>query len=124
MSASKAYKDFYVKYLANKSMGDFFLKQQNLFQSVYTCTFCLISLKQQQTTTNSQSGSRFRGVWGDPAVGNLTSTGIPTHREVDSIRPTKIFLRKRVGGETIAKPFSEVRERGEEKGSDTRVKRG
>ena len=25
---------------------------------------------------NSQCGSRFRGVWEDPAVGNLTSTGI------------------------------------------------
>ena len=38
---------------------------------------------------NSQCGSRFRGVWGDPAVGNLTPTGISTHREVDSLRPTK-----------------------------------
>ena len=53
------------------------------------------------TTTNSQCGSRFRGVWGDPAVGNLTSTGIPTHREVDSKRPTKQFCEKGLKGKTI-----------------------
>jgi len=43
---------------------------------------------------NSQCGSCFRGVWGDPAVGNLTPTGISTHREVDSLKPTKPFLKK------------------------------
>jgi len=33
---------------------------------------------------NSQCGSHFYGVWGDPTVSNLTSTGIPSHREADS----------------------------------------
>ena len=37
----------------------------------------------------SQCGSRFRGIWGDLAVGNLTSTGIPIRREADFKRPTK-----------------------------------
>ena len=43
---------------------------------------------------NSQCGSRFRGIWGDPAVGNLTPTGISTNREVDSLRPTKTVFEK------------------------------
>ena len=43
---------------------------------------------------NSQCVFRFRGVWGDPAIGNLTCTGIPTCRETDSKRPTKRVLRK------------------------------
>ena len=43
-------------------------------------------------TTTSQCGSCFRGVWEDPAIGNLTSTGIPTHTEVDFKRPTKKVL--------------------------------
>lgn len=30
----------------------------------------------KNNTTTSQCGSRFRGVWGDPAIGNITSTGI------------------------------------------------
>jgi len=32
---------------------------------------------------------------GDPAVDNLTPTGISTHREVDSLRPTKTVFWKR-----------------------------
>jgi len=37
----------------------------------------------------SQCGSRFRGVWEDPDVGSLTSTGISARRDADSKRPTK-----------------------------------
>ena len=44
--------------------------------------------------TTSQCGSRFRGVWGDLTVVNLTSTDIPTRREVDSNRPKKRFCEK------------------------------
>jgi len=43
---------------------------------------------------NNNCGSHFRWVWGDPAVGNLTPTGISTHREIDSLRPTKLFLKR------------------------------
>ena len=42
---------------------------------------------------NSQCGSSLREVWGDPVVGNLTPTGISTHKEVDSLRPTKKNLK-------------------------------
>ena len=52
-------------------------------------------LRQYNNNNNSQCRSRFCGVWGDPAVGNLTPTGISTHREVDSLRPTKPFFWKR-----------------------------
>ena len=38
---------------------------------------------------NSQCGSRFRGVWGDPDVGNLTSTSISTDTKTDFKRLTK-----------------------------------
>ena len=51
----------------------------------------------------SQCGSRFRGVWGDPVVGNLTPTGIPTGRKVVSKRPTKRNLRKSFEEETFCK---------------------
>jgi len=44
------------------------------------------------TTTTPSVGSRFCGVWRDPAVSNLTSTCISTRREVDSKRPTKRVL--------------------------------
>jgi len=44
---------------------------------------------------NSQCGFHFRGVWGDPAVGNLTPTSISAHREVDSLRPTKLYFVER-----------------------------
>jgi len=37
----------------------------------------------------SHCGSRFHEVWGDPDVGNLTSTGIPARRETDPKRLTK-----------------------------------
>ena len=43
-------------------------------------------------TTTSQYGSHFYEVWGDPDVGNLTSTDIPTRREANSKRPTKKIL--------------------------------
>jgi len=48
--------------------------------------------KYNNNNNNSQCRSRFRGVWRDPAAGNLTPTGISTHREVDTLRPTKQFL--------------------------------
>ena len=59
---------------------------------------------------------RFRVVWGDPVVGSLTPTGIPTRRETDSKRPTKrnfekiIYRRKSLwkhkkGKHFIAKRF-------------------
>jgi len=50
--------------------------------------------QQYNNNNNFQCGSRFRVVWGDPAVGNLTSTSISTRREVDSKRPTKRVLWK------------------------------
>ena len=53
---------------------------------------------------NSQCESRFRGVWGDPTVGNLAPTGISTHREVDSLRPTKTVFLKKVYKENDYKP--------------------
>jgi len=62
---------------------------------------------------NSQCGSRFRGVWGDPTVGNLTPTGITTHREVDSLRPTKpFFFLKKVYKEDDYKPKTKEYKRG------------
>jgi len=33
-------------------------------------------LEVNNTTTTSQCGSRFRGVWEDPDVGNFTSNGM------------------------------------------------
>jgi len=63
---------------------------------------CIIYCNNNNNNT-SQCGSRFRGVWGDPAVGNLTSTFIPIHREVDSKRPTKRFCEKVLKRETFTK---------------------
>jgi len=74
-------------------------------------------------TTNSQCGSRFRRVWGNPVVGNLISTGIPTHREVDSIRPTKPFCEKKVYSKNDCKAIYRVKERGRERGSGYKIKR-
>jgi len=53
------------------------------------------------TITTSQCGSRFSEVWGDPDIGNLTSSSIPARREVESKRPTKqdfvkTFYRRRI----------------------------
>jgi len=39
--------------------------------------------------TTSYCGSRFRGVWGDSVVGDLTPTSISTYRKAVSKRPTK-----------------------------------
>ena len=50
----------------------------------------------------SQCGSHFCGVWRDPVIGNLPSIGIPTHREVDSKRPTKAVLWKGFKGIAIS----------------------
>ena len=66
-----------------------------------------IGYEYNNNNTTSQCGSRFRGVWGDPAVGNLTSIGIPTHREVDSKRPTKRFCEKRFKEESVCEAFKE-----------------
>ena len=52
---------------------------------------------------NNNCGSHFRWVWGDPAVGNVTSTGIPIHIEVDFKRPTKRFCEKVLKRKALAK---------------------
>jgi len=66
----------------------------------------MVAYNNTTTTTTSQCGSRFRGIWGDPAVGNLTSTGIPTRREADSKRPTKKDFEKILyRGKLLRKPL-------------------
>ena len=72
----------------------------------------LLEITTTTTTTNSQCGFRFRGVWGDPAVGNLTSISISTHKDVDSIRPTKTVLRKGLKRKRLQIPLTDVREKG------------
>ena len=66
----------------------------------------------------SQCRSRFHGVWGNPPVGNLTSTGILTRREADSKRPTKIqfcenVLWKKDFGETFNEEVKNIIARNE-----------
>ena len=56
---------------------------------MFSATLLLKAGHNINTTISSQCGSRFRGVWEDLTVSNLTSTGISTHREADSKRPTK-----------------------------------
>ena len=59
--------------------------------TIYHCSTCECYSSRYNNNNNntSQCGSHFRGVWEDPTVGNLTSTGIPTRREADSKRSTK-----------------------------------
>ena len=63
----------------------------------------VIPINNNNNNNTSQCGSRFCGVWGDPAVGNLTYTGIRTYREVDSKRPTKRFCAKVLKRKALAK---------------------
>jgi len=46
-------------------------------------------ISNNSNNNTSQCGSRFRMVWGDPAVGSLTPTDMPTRRDADSQRPIK-----------------------------------
>jgi len=76
--------------------GQSFKSQRSYFIYFIWKLQCTVftSKRTKDNNNNSQCGSRFRGVWGDPAVGNHTSIGITTYREVDSLRPTKTVLHR------------------------------
>ena len=88
----------------------------------------ILAIDDDNNNNNSQCGSRFRGVWGDPAVGNLTSTDIRTHRETDSKRPTKTILWKSFikkwlqtiyRGEKVPKKLKLQEQRANKQGAET-----
>jgi len=64
-------------------------------------------LYNNNSNNTSQRGSRFRGVLGDPTVGNLTLTSIYTRREAVSKRPTKKDFETILKKKDFVKTFNE-----------------
>jgi len=58
----------------------------SLFPLSYVSTNHYSSSCKQQQQQHFQCGSRFRGIWGDPDVNNLTSTSNLVRRAADSKR--------------------------------------
>jgi len=73
-----------------------------VFSFFFLSCMCILFLTiNNNNNTTSHCVSRFRGVWEDPDVSNLTSTGITARWEADSKRPTKrefvnTFPRRRI----------------------------